>query len=171
MIERKQRNTGVFTCRRHPSSSLFALLLFLVHHLLDQGEQSMAVFHAWRSSEVVVSVSWFHLLMASCPGIPSSSAIYLSGASASPAWAENYRWRLILVSISPTFYAPLFRTKVLRQAFLYLNFRFELFLAQEYWRKCAHEMLVKLTTGRSTASRRAWWRGPCVRRPTVTRLC
>jgi hypothetical protein len=38
--------------------------------------------------------------------------------------------------------------KVSRQAFLYLHFRFELFLAQEYWRKCAYKMLVKLTTGR-----------------------
>jgi hypothetical protein len=36
--------------------------------------------------------------------------------------------------------------KVLRQAFLYLHFRFEFFLAQEYWRKCALKMLVKLTT-------------------------
>jgi hypothetical protein len=35
------------------------------------------------------------------------------------------------VSISPTFYVRLFRTKVSRQAFLYLHFRFELFLAQE----------------------------------------
>jgi hypothetical protein len=50
------------------------------------------------------------------------------------------------VSISPTFYARLFCTKVLRQAFLYLHFRFELFLAQEYWRKCTHKMLVKMTT-------------------------
>ncbi len=40
-----------------------------------------------------------------------------------------------------------FTTKVLRKAFLCLHFRFELFLAQEYWHKCAHKMLVKLTTG------------------------
>jgi hypothetical protein len=38
--------------------------------------------------------------------------------------------------------------KILREAFFYLHFRFELFLAQEYWHKCAHKMLVKLTTGR-----------------------
>ncbi len=50
------------------------------------------------------------------------------------------------VSISPTFYARLFRTKVSREAFLYLHYRFELFLAKEYWRKCARKMLVKLTT-------------------------
>ncbi len=31
------------------------------------------------------------------------------------------------MSISPTFYAQLFHTKVLRKAFLYLHFRFELF--------------------------------------------
>ncbi len=51
------------------------------------------------------------------------------------------------VYISPTFVARLFRTKVSRQAFLYLHFRFELILAQEYWSKCAHKMLMKLTTG------------------------
>ncbi len=51
------------------------------------------------------------------------------------------------VSILPTFYTRLFRTKVLREAFLYLNFRFELLLAKEYWRKCAYKMLVKLTPG------------------------
>jgi hypothetical protein len=39
-------------------------------------------------------------------------------------------------------------TNILRKfcaQFLHLNFRFELFLAQEYWRKCAHKMLVKWT--------------------------
>ncbi len=50
-----------------------------------------------------------------------------------------------LESISPTFYAQLFCTKVLRAAFLHVNFRFKLFLVQEYWRKCAQKMLVKLT--------------------------
>ncbi len=50
-----------------------------------------------------------------------------------------------LVSISPT-YARFICTKVSRQAFLYLHVRFELFLVQEYWRKCACKMLVKLTT-------------------------
>jgi hypothetical protein len=48
-------------------------------------------------------------------------------------------------SISPTFYARLFSTKVWREAFLSLHFRFDLFLAKEYWRKCARKMLVKLT--------------------------
>jgi hypothetical protein len=52
------------------------------------------------------------------------------------------------MSISPTFYARLFVTKVLRESFLNLHFRFELFFfAQEYWSKCAHKMLVKLTIG------------------------
>jgi hypothetical protein len=51
------------------------------------------------------------------------------------------------VSISPTFYALHFHTKVLREAFLYLHLRFELFLTQEYLRKCAHKILVKSTTG------------------------
>jgi hypothetical protein len=36
---------------------------------------------------------------------------------------------------------------VLHKAFLNLDFGFELFLAQEYWRKCAHKILVKLTPG------------------------
>jgi hypothetical protein len=53
----------------------------------------------------------------------------------------------VQVSISPTFYALLFRTEVLREAFLNLHFRFELLLAKEYWRKCAYKMLAKLTTG------------------------
>ncbi len=52
---------------------------------------------------------------------------------------------LPLVSISPTFSARFFRTKVLRASFLHLNLRYELFLAQEYWRKCSHRMLVKKT--------------------------
>jgi hypothetical protein len=53
---------------------------------------------------------------------------------------EKYQWL-----ISPTFYARLFCTKVLREASLNLHFRFELFLVQEYWRKWAHKLLVKLT--------------------------
>jgi hypothetical protein len=47
------------------------------------------------------------------------------------------------VSISPTFYARHFHTKVLPKAF----FSSENFFAQEYWRKCAHKILVKLTKG------------------------
>ncbi len=50
------------------------------------------------------------------------------------------------VSISPTFYARIFCTKVLHN-FLYLHSRFKLFLMQEYWLKYAHKMLVKLTKG------------------------
>ncbi len=38
-----------------------------------------------------------------------------------------------------------FCTKILPKAFLNLHLRFELLLAQEYWCKCAHKMLVKLT--------------------------
>ncbi len=33
------------------------------------------------------------------------------------------------------------------ERFLYLHFRLELFLAQEYWLNWAHKMLVKLTIG------------------------
>ena len=53
---------------------------------------------------------------------------------------------LILVSISPTFYKQLFRTKDLRAAFLYLNCRFKLFWCKEIGAKAACKMLVKLTT-------------------------
>jgi hypothetical protein len=64
---------------------------------------------------------------------------------------ENKKWQFILiggflqtslfvqVSISPTFDVRLLGAKV----FLYLHFRF---LVQEYWRKCSHKMLLKLTT-------------------------
>ncbi len=55
----------------------------------------------------------------------------------------------VLGSISPTFYAQLFCAKVLREAFLYLHFKFELLLAKEHWHKCAYKMLVKLTTAYS----------------------
>ncbi len=70
-----------------------------------------------------------------------------------------------MVSISPTFYAQIFPTKVLSEAFLYLHFRLELFLAQEYWRKCTHEMLVKLTSGKDLSIRKhisTFWRSPPV---------
>ncbi len=50
-------------------------------------------------------------------------------------------------SISPTFYARLFRTKVSREAFLCLPWRLNFLFAQEYWRNCANKMLVKLTPG------------------------
>ncbi len=62
-------------------------------------------------------------------------------------FCDDTTWRDDEVSISPTFYAQLFLYKSYSQSFLYLHIRFELFLAQEYWRKCAHKMLVKLTRG------------------------
>jgi hypothetical protein len=37
----------------------------------------------------------------------------------------------LLVSISPTFYARIFCTKVLREAYLYLHLRFELFWCKD----------------------------------------
>jgi hypothetical protein len=40
----------------------------------------------------------------------------------------------------------LFCATVSCEDFLYLQYRFELFLAQVQWRKCALKMLVKLTT-------------------------
>ncbi len=51
------------------------------------------------------------------------------------------------VSFWPTFYTQLFYAKVLLEAFMCLQFRFELFLVQEYWPKCAHNIMVKLTPG------------------------
>ncbi len=51
------------------------------------------------------------------------------------------------MSISPTFYVRLFCTKVSRKDFFVLTFKVWNFLAQEYRRKCAHKMLVKLTLG------------------------
>jgi hypothetical protein len=53
----------------------------------------------------------------------------------------------VQASIAPTFYEPFIWSKVLRKTFLYLHFRFELFSAEEYWRKYTHKMLVKLTIG------------------------
>jgi hypothetical protein len=61
------------------------------------------------------------------------------------SYVRKERKKVILGSISPTFYELLFRMKVFHEAFLTLHFRFVLFLAQEYLRKCAHKMLVKLT--------------------------
>jgi hypothetical protein len=50
------------------------------------------------------------------------------------------------VSISPTFYSHLFFHKSFAQSFFVFTFQVWTFLAQEFWRKCAHKMLVKLTT-------------------------
>ncbi len=50
------------------------------------------------------------------------------------------------VSISPTFYARLFRTKVSRKAFLYLDLRFALCWHKNIGAQGARNMLVKLTT-------------------------
>ncbi len=76
---------------------------------------------------------------------------YKSGVDYPISFFYRVRFRNILlldkVSISSTFYTQLFHMKVLHKAILYLHFRLELLLAQEYWRKCAHIMLVKLTQG------------------------
>jgi len=55
------------------------------------------------------------------------------------------------VSISPTFYAQLFCTKVFRAAFLYLWLRFVLFWRKEIGTKAACKMLVKLTKGHNSS--------------------
>ncbi len=51
----------------------------------------------------------------------------------------------VLGSISPTFYARLFRTKLLREAFLYLKVSFVLFLRKNISAKVVRKVLVKLT--------------------------
>ena len=50
------------------------------------------------------------------------------------------------VSISPTFYQQLFRTKLFWAAFLYLRLRFVFFWRKDISAKAACKMLVKLTT-------------------------
>ena len=54
------------------------------------------------------------------------------------------------MSISPTFYEQLFRTKDFRTAFLCLHCRFELFRRKEIGAKAARKMLVKLTADSSS---------------------
>ncbi len=65
------------------------------------------------------------------------------------------------VSISPNF-IRLFRTKIFHKAFLNLHFRFDIFLAKEYWRKCAQKMLVKLTTGHQSGSKNSFQPKKCL---------
>ncbi len=60
---------------------------------------------------------------------------------------RNFQQRQQQVSISPTLYARLFRTKVSCEAFLYLNLRFVLFRRKNIGAKAARNMLVKLTPG------------------------
>ena len=65
--------------------------------------------------------------------------------------ASRLKWHLKSpsnkVSISPTFYEQLFRTKDFRAAFLYLHCRFKLFWRKEIGAIAARKMLVKLTQG------------------------
>jgi len=49
-------------------------------------------------------------------------------------------------SISPTFYARLFCTKVLFEAFLYLQFGFVTFFQKDISAKAARKMLMKMAT-------------------------
>jgi len=49
------------------------------------------------------------------------------------------------VSISPTFYQPLFGAKVIRKAFLHLKFGLHFLSAKQNARKAALKMSVKLT--------------------------
>ncbi len=68
----------------------------------------------------------------------------------SPPQVSFYLWRScagVQGSISSTFYACLFCTKVLHKAFLCLQWRLNFLLVQEYWRNCANKMSVKLTPG------------------------
>ena len=56
-------------------------------------------------------------------------------------------WNLLKVSISSTFYAQLFCTKVLCAAFLHLRFGFVIFCQKNISAKAARKMLMKLVTG------------------------
>ncbi len=51
------------------------------------------------------------------------------------------------VSISPTFYEQLFRTKVFCAAFMCLQFGLVIFWRKDFGAKVAHKMMVKLTPG------------------------
>ncbi len=94
--------------------------------------------------------------------LKQQEGIQSDGMSVDWRWIIGKCRRMVLsfltihVSISPTFNARLFRTKVLREPLLCLHLRFELFLAQEYWRKCAHKMLVKLTTSQWLTENCQW---------------
>ncbi len=73
-----------------------------------------------------------------------------------PTWIKGApkMWvNQIQVSISPTFYSSLFCTKVLQEAFLYLQFRFELF----WWKNIGTNALIK-----------CWWHWPWI---TFVPLC
>jgi hypothetical protein len=52
----------------------------------------------------------------------------------------------VQVSISPTFYAQPFQTRIKQAAFLYLKFGFKHLWRKEIGRKAARKMVVKLTT-------------------------
>ena len=52
------------------------------------------------------------------------------------------------MSISPTVYEQLFRSKVFQAAFLYLQLRYVFFWRKEIGTKAGRKMLVKLTAGR-----------------------
>ncbi len=55
------------------------------------------------------------------------------------------RWYKL--SSSPTFYARLFRTKVLSKAFMYLHFRFKLILVKEFLHKWAYKNVGEIDQG------------------------
>ncbi len=56
-----------------------------------------------------------------------------------------HRHRFVQELISPTFYVQLFRTKVLNETLLFLDFRFVLFWRKNIGAKAARIILVKLT--------------------------
>jgi len=60
-------------------------------------------------------------------------------------WLKWLKVWFLVVSISPTLYEQLFRTKVFWAAFFLLRLRFIIFRHKEISAKAAHKMLMKLT--------------------------
>jgi hypothetical protein len=57
--------------------------------------------------------------------------------------AKNFLRRVVQVTISPTFYAQLFCTKVLRKASLYLHFRFVIFWNKNIGAKASRKIEIE----------------------------
>jgi len=77
IIEKDEEAWKFFPWRKHLSSSLFTLLPFLVHQLIDRGVSCSRL----RSAQGLWSAAWFRHSIASPPGVTFSSTILLYRAS------------------------------------------------------------------------------------------